>query len=89
MQPRLALPWNVMTAKEELRERVEALTEEQAAEALRLLDQGSDPVLVAFSGAAVDDEPWTDADEAAAVEGRGDLAAGRTVPLDEATRELG
>jgi predicted transcriptional regulator len=78
-----------MTAKEKLRERVEALTEEEAAEALRLLDQQGDPVLAAFRDAPADDEPWTEEDEAAAAEGRADLAAGRTVSLDEVTRERG
>jgi hypothetical protein len=79
-----------MTAKEKLRERVEALTEEQAAETLRLLDQRTeDPVIAAFRDAPEDDEPWTEDDEIAAAEGRADVAAGRTVSLDEAMRELG
>jgi hypothetical protein len=78
-----------MTAKEKLRERIEALSEEEAAEALRLLDEREDPVLHAFRDAPVDDEPWTEEDEAAAAEGRADLAAGRTALLDEAMRELG
>jgi hypothetical protein len=77
-----------MTAKEKLLEQVQAFTEEEAAEALRLLDLRSDPVLAAFRDAPVDDEPWTEEDEAAAVEGRADVAAGRTVSLDEAMREL-
>jgi hypothetical protein len=80
--------WLTMTAKEKLRERIEALTEEEASEALRLLDMRSDPVLAAFRDAPVDDEPWTEEDEAAAAEGRADVAAGRTVSLDEAMREL-
>lgn len=79
-----------MTAKEQLRERVETLTEEEAAETLRLLDQrAEDPVLAAFRDAPQDDEPWTEEDETAAAEGRADIAAGRTVSLDEAMRELG
>jgi hypothetical protein len=79
-----------MTAKEKLRERVEALTEEQAAETLRLIEQrANDPVLGAFRDAPLDDESWTEEDEAAAAQGRADLAAGRTVSLDEAMRELG
>jgi hypothetical protein len=79
-----------MTAKQQLRERVEALTEEQAAETLRLLDQRTeDPVLAAFRDAPLDDEPWTEEDEQAAAEGRADVAAGRTVSLDEVMRELG
>lgn len=76
-----------MTAKEQLRERVETFSEEEAGEALRLLDLRIDPVIAAFPDAAPDDEPWTEDDEAAAAEGRGDLAAGRTVSLDEALRE--
>ena len=78
-----------MTAKDQLRERIEALTEEEASETLRLLDLRSDPVIVAFRDAPIDDEPWSEADEAAAAEGRADVAAGRTVPLDEALREYG
>jgi hypothetical protein len=46
-----------------------------------------DPVLAAFRDAPADDEPWTTEDEAAAAQGRADLAAGRTVSLDEALRE--
>jgi hypothetical protein len=73
-----------MTAKERLRERVDGLSEEEASEALRLLDLRSDPVIGAFRDAPPDDEPWTADDEAAAAEGRADLAAGRTVPLNQA-----
>lgn len=78
-----------MTAKKQLRERIEMLSEEQAERTLRLLDLEDDPVIVAFRDAPVDDEPWTEQDEAAAAEGRADIAAGRTVSLDEAMRELG
>lgn len=76
-----------MTAKEKLRERIETLTEQEASEALRLLDLRSDPVIAAFRDAPVDDEPWSEQDEAAAAEGRADLAAGRTMALDQALRE--
>ena len=79
---------DAMTAKEQLLERVRALSEAEAAETLALLDQ-RDPVARAFANALLDDEPWTDADETAAAEGRADLAADRTVSLDEAMRELG
>lgn len=77
-----------MTAKEQLRERIEALTEPEAERTLRLLDLDTDPVIAAFRDAPLDDEPWTDEDEAAAAEGRADIAAGRTVSLTEAMREL-
>jgi hypothetical protein len=77
-----------MTAKEKLRERIEALSEQEAGEALRLLDMRADPVIAAFRDAPLDDEPWTEEDEAAAAEGRADLAAGRTISLDEALRDV-
>jgi hypothetical protein len=55
---------------------------------LRLLDLRADPVIAAFRDAPVDDEPWADEDEAAVAEARADVAAGRTVSLDEAMREF-
>jgi hypothetical protein len=78
-----------MTAKEQLRERVETFSEQEAKDTLRLLDMRLDPVISAFRDAPLDDEPWTEDDETAAAEGRADLAAGQTVSLDEAMRELG
>ncbi|MGH2879006.1 MAG: hypothetical protein ACRDK4_05280 [Solirubrobacteraceae bacterium] len=77
-----------MSAKEKLRDRIEAFSEEEAGEALRLLDMRADPVLAAFRDAPADDEPWTAEDEAAAAQGRADLKDGHTVSLDEALREL-
>jgi hypothetical protein len=78
-----------MTAKEQLFERVSALTEDEAADALRLLDMRLDPVLEAFRSAPPDDEPWTAEDESAAASGRTALAEGHTVSLDDAMRDLG
>lgn len=77
-----------MTAKEQLRQRVEAFSEDEAVEALRLLDLRNDTVVVAFRDAPLDDEPFTDEDEAALAESRVDIAAGQAVSLDEAMREL-
>lgn len=83
-----SVSWPVMTAKEQLRERVEMLSEAEAAETLALLDHRDDPVVRAFRDAALDDEPWTEADEAAMAEVRADRAAGvPTLSLDE-LREL-
>ncbi|HEV2999822.1 MAG TPA: hypothetical protein VGW75_03695 [Solirubrobacteraceae bacterium] len=76
-----------MTAKEQLRERIEALSEEEASQALRLLDLRDDPLVVAFRDAPADDEPVTAEDEAAIAEARGDVAAGRTISLEDALRE--
>lgn len=77
-----------MTAKQQLRERIETFSEEEAGRALRLLDLRVDSVIAAFRDAPLDDEPWTAQDEAAAAEGRADLAAGRTVSLEQAIAEL-
>ena len=76
-----------MTAKEQLRERIEAFSEEEASEALRLLDLRDDPMIAAFRDAPVDDEPVTSEDDAALAEAQEDIAAGRTVSLEEAMRE--
>lgn len=78
-----------MTAKEKLREQVEAFSEQEASETLRLLELRSDPVLVAFRDAPVDDEPLTSEEEAALAEADRDIAAGRTISLEELKRELG
>jgi hypothetical protein len=77
-----------MTAKEQLRERIEAFSEAEASPALRLLDLRADPVIVAFRDAPIDDEPFAEDAEAALAEARADIAAGRTVSLDEAMREF-
>jgi hypothetical protein len=77
------LPFLTLTAKEKLRERVEALTEQEAADTLRLLDQRTeDPVIAAFRDAPIDDEPLT-ADEAVVLEeSRAEYRRGEGVPLD-------
>lgn len=77
---------DVGTAKEKLRERIDALTEEEAHEALLLLDLRDDRVVVAFRDAPVDDEPLTEDEQVAAAEGRADIAAGRTVTLSQASQ---
>lgn len=78
-----------MTAKEKLRERVEQLTEEEAEAALALVERGlDDPLAVRLARAPLEDEEISPEEEAAAAEGRADIAAGRTVPLDEVMREI-
>ncbi len=78
-----------MTAKEQLLHRVSALTEDEAAHALKLLDMRLDPVLQALRSAPPDDEAWTEAHEAAVKNGRVQLANGDTVSLDEACATSG
>lgn len=77
-----------MTVKEQLRARIDAMSEQEAAEALRLLDLRTDHVLARFRDAPPDDEPWTEADEAAAAEGRAAAAAGETTPLADVFAEF-
>lgn len=77
-----------MTAKQQLRERIEALTEPEAERTLRLLDGLRDPVAAFFDDAPIDDEPETDEEREAVAEADADIAAGRTIPLDEVLREF-
>lgn len=39
--------------------------------------------------APIDDEPWTEEDEAAYKAGKEDVAAGRTIPWEQLQKELG
>ncbi len=77
-----------MTAKEKLRERIETLSEEEAAETLRLLEDRSDPLLVLLDNAPLDDEPTTPEEEAAVQEALDAAARGETISLDELRAEL-
>jgi hypothetical protein len=79
--------WIAMTAWEKLRERIQALIDAEATEALWLLDLRSAPVSP-YSVTLLRRRALSQEDETAAAEGRADLAAGRTVPLDGAVPEL-
>jgi predicted transcriptional regulator len=74
------------TTKEQLHRLVDDLSESEADAALRVL---ADPLVRAIASAPVDDEPLTAEDEAAITEGKADIAAGRTVPLEEIERRYG
>ncbi len=77
-----------MTAKEQLRERVEHLTEEEAAATLRLLDQRTDALTQLLDDAPQDDEPTTPEEEAAVHEALEAAGSGETISLEEFRREL-
>jgi hypothetical protein len=77
-----------MTAKQQIRERIEAFSEQEAAETLRLLDR-ADPVARFFDDAPLEDEHISDEEEAAVQEAREEIARGETIPLDELLRDLG
>jgi len=79
-----------VTAKEKLLERVTRLSEDEAGETLRLLDEQVDPVVRAFREAPEDDEPWSEEDEAALAEVEADRAAGvPSIPASEIRRKHG
>jgi hypothetical protein len=77
-----------MTAKEKLRERIETLTEKEAAETLQLLDRRTDPLTVLLDNAPLDDEPVTEEEEAAVQIARDEIARGETISLDEIRDEF-
>jgi len=77
-----------MTAKERLRERIEMLTEQEAADTLRQLDQRADPLTVLLDNAPLDDEPTTPEEEVAVQEALEAAARGETISLDELRAEL-
>jgi hypothetical protein len=77
-----------MTAKEKLRARIEALSQQEAEQTLRLLDMRADPMIAAFMDAPFDDEPLTPEEEAALEESRAEHGAGESVPLDEIRHEF-
>ena len=77
-----------MTAKEKLRERIETFTEEEAAEALQLLDRRTDPLTVLLEHAPLDDEPVTEEEEAAVQIAREEIARGETISLEAIRAEF-
>ncbi len=78
-----------MTAKEQLRERIETLTEHEAQRTLRLLDDLHDLPTVLLDDAPIDDEPTSPEEEAAVQEALDAAARGETLSLDELRAELG
>ncbi len=80
-----------MTVKERLIAEIEAMSDEDADELLRIAEsRARDPLVRLWADAAHDDEPWTSSDEAARDEVEADRRAGtRRLSADEAERELG
>ena len=77
-----------MTAKEQLRDRIESLTEPEARRTLRLLDELDDLPTLRLDDAPDDDEPTTPEEDAAVREGLEAAARGDTVSLDDLHDEL-
>lgn len=79
-----------VTAKEQLRDRVERLSEDEARRALRALETSlrGDPVRAFFDAAPLDDEPVSAEEDAAVAEARAEAERGETVSLEQARRQL-
>ncbi len=79
-----------MTAKEKLIAQAPTWSEEQAERALLAAESElKDPVLVLLDNAPEEDEEITAEEEAAAAEGRADIAAGRTISHEDMLRKYG
>jgi hypothetical protein len=79
-----------MTTKERLHRLVDELSEEEAGDALDFIaSRHTDPLIRRLDSAPLEDEEISAEEEAAAAEGRADIAAGRTSSLEEVKREFG
>jgi hypothetical protein len=72
-----------MIARDDLRAMLDAIPDERLPAAREALARLTDPVLLAFVNAPMDDEPLTDEDLAAIAEAKEDIARGDTVPWEE------
>jgi hypothetical protein len=78
-----------MTTREKLHKVVDELPDSEVEPAFELLDSRRDPLLRALDEAPEEDEEISPEEEAAAAEGRADIAAGRTVSHAEMLRKYG
>lgn len=80
----------VVTAKEQLLERVRGLSEAEAAETLRVLDARQDPLNRRLNEAPLEDEEISAEEESAVQEARDERAAGAgLISHEEIKREFG
>jgi hypothetical protein len=78
-----------VTTKERLHQLVDELSESEADDALRYVaSRREDPLIRRLDSAPLEDEEISPEEEAAAAEGRADIAAGRTISHEELLREL-
>lgn len=79
-----------VTAEEQLRDRIERLSEDEARQALRALEVSlrGDPVRAFFDAAPLDDEPVSAEEDAAVAEARSEAECGAIVSLEQARRQL-
>jgi hypothetical protein len=77
-----------VTTRELAHKLIDELPDDRVGDALAALEALDDPVIAAFRDAPLDDEPLTPEEEAALREADADIAAGRTVSLEELKLEL-
>jgi len=79
-----------VTTRERLHQLVDELSESEADDALRYVaSRREDPLVRRLDSAPLEDEEISAEEEAAAAEGRADIAAGRTVSHAEMLRKYG
>jgi hypothetical protein len=80
-----------LTAKDQLRQVVEDLTEMEAEQMLDIIARrrDRDPMIAAFEDAPEDDEPSTAEEDASADEAWESYKRGEAVSMDEIRREFG
>jgi predicted transcriptional regulator len=79
-----------MTTREKAHMLLDELPESEIEPVVEFIaSRGGDPVLRLLENAPEEDEEISAEEEAAAAEGRADIAAGRTVSLEEIKREFG
>jgi hypothetical protein len=77
-----------MTTREKAHMLLDELPESELEPVVEFLtSRREDPVVAAFRGAPLDDEPWTEADKAAVEEAEVDFAAGHTISHEEMLRK--
>ena len=80
----------LMTTKDRLHQVVDAMSEQEAVDALDILvSRTRDPLARRLDAAPLDDEPLTVEERESLREGREDVAAGRVISMDDLRRELG
>lgn len=78
-----------MTAKEQLRDAIDELTEAQAAATLDFLTRRrGDPLRELLDSAPVDDEPTTPEEDEGAREARAQIARGEVFSAEQIKREI-
>jgi hypothetical protein len=78
-----------MTTKERLHQVVDAMSEQEAADALDyLVSRSRDPLARRLDAAPLDDEPLTDEERESLREAHEDIAAGRVISMEDLRRDL-